>query len=136
FRAIKGTRDILPPETALWNWFEATARGVMEAYNFAEIRTPIFEETELFARSIGVETDVVNKEMYSVEDPSLTQMRELRDRLQNMSALDTDVQRAVISSQIMVLSALLLRNLLQEAVSDGEIVETENLKKVCETLDL
>jgi len=68
FRAIKGTRDILPPDTALWNWFEKTAREVMEAYNFAEIRTPIFEETELFARSIGVETDVVSKEMYSFED--------------------------------------------------------------------
>ena len=68
FKAIKGTRDILPPDTALWNWFEATARGVMEGYNFAEIRTPIFEETELFARAVGVETDVVNKEMYSFED--------------------------------------------------------------------
>lgn len=68
FRAIKGTRDILPPDSALWNWFEKTARGVMEGYNFAEIRTPIFEETELFARSIGAETDVVNKEMYSFED--------------------------------------------------------------------
>ncbi len=67
FRAIKGTRDILPPDTALWNWFEATAREVIEAYNFAEIRTPIFEETELFARAVGVETDVVNKEMYSFE---------------------------------------------------------------------
>jgi histidyl-tRNA synthetase len=68
FRAIKGTRDILPPDSALWNWFEATARRVMESYNFAEIRTPIFEETELFARAVGVETDVVNKEMYSFED--------------------------------------------------------------------
>ncbi len=68
FRAIKGTRDILPPDTALWNWFEKTAREVMEVYNFAEIRTPIFEETELFARSIGVETDVVSKEMFSFED--------------------------------------------------------------------
>lgn len=65
YRAIKGTRDILPPDTALWNWFEKTAREVMEAYNFAEIRTPIFEETELFARSIGVDTDVVNKEMFT-----------------------------------------------------------------------
>lgn len=69
FRAIKGTRDILPPDTALWNWFERTAREVMEAYNFAEIRTPIFEGTELFARSIGVETDVVAKEMYTFPDP-------------------------------------------------------------------
>ena len=68
FRAIKGTRDILPPDTALWNWFEKTAREVMEAYNFAEIRLPIFEETELFLRAIGVETDVVNKEMYTFQD--------------------------------------------------------------------
>ncbi len=77
FRAIKGTRDILPPDTALWNWFEKTARGVMEAYNFAEIRTPIFEETELFARAVGVETDVVSKEMYTFEDHDLSEL-ELR----------------------------------------------------------
>src|ERR1700747_1585589 len=65
FRAIKGTRDILPPESARWNWFEHTAREVFESYNFGEIRLPVFEETELFARSIGAETDVVNKEMYT-----------------------------------------------------------------------
>jgi histidyl-tRNA synthetase len=67
FRAIKGTRDILPPDSALWNWFEHTAREVFESYNFGEIRLPVFEETELFARSIGVETDVVSKEMYTFE---------------------------------------------------------------------
>src|SRR6202044_1770865 len=65
FRAIKGTRDILPPDSALWNWFEQTARDVFESYNFRDIRLPIFEETELFARSIGVETDGVNKEMFT-----------------------------------------------------------------------
>ena len=65
FKAIKGTRDILPPDSALWNWFEQTARDVFESYNFRDIRLPIFEETELFARSIGVETDVVNKEMFT-----------------------------------------------------------------------
>jgi histidyl-tRNA synthetase len=65
FRAIKGTRDILPPDSALWNWFEQTARDVFESYNFRDIRLPIFEETELFARSIGAETDVVNKEMFT-----------------------------------------------------------------------
>src|SRR6202046_4471809 len=65
FRAIKGTRDILPPDSALWNWFEQTARDTFESYNFREIRLPIFEETELFARSIGAETDVVNKEMFT-----------------------------------------------------------------------
>jgi histidyl-tRNA synthetase len=65
FRAIKGTRDILPPDSALWNWFEQTARNTFESYNFRDIRLPIFEETELFARSIGADTDVVNKEMYT-----------------------------------------------------------------------
>ena len=65
---MKGTRDILPPDSALWNWFEQTAREVFESYNFHDIRPPIFEETELFARSIGVETDVVGKEMYTFEN--------------------------------------------------------------------
>ena len=55
----------MPPDSALWNWFEQTARDVFESYNFRDIRLPIFEETELFARSIGVETDVVNKEMFT-----------------------------------------------------------------------
>ena len=68
FRAIKGTRDILPPDSALWNWFEHTAREVFESYNFSEIRLPIFEDTSLFARSIGADTDVVAKEMYTFED--------------------------------------------------------------------
>ncbi len=65
FQAIKGVHDILPPESALWNWFEQTAREVMESYNFSEIRLPIFEETELFARSVGADTDIVSKEMYT-----------------------------------------------------------------------
>src|SRR5690242_10014969 len=68
FRAIKGTRDILPPDSALWNRFEQIARNVFESYGFGEIRLPIFEETELFARSIGADTDVVGKEMYTFED--------------------------------------------------------------------
>jgi len=67
-KAIRGTRDLLPPETALWNFVEAAARDVFRAYNFQEIRTPIFEETQLFARSVGEETDIVSKEMYTWED--------------------------------------------------------------------
>jgi len=67
-KAIRGTRDLLPPETALWNFVEATAREVFRAYNFQEIRTPIFEATELFARGVGEETDIVSKEMYTWED--------------------------------------------------------------------
>jgi histidyl-tRNA synthetase len=65
FKAIKGTRDILPPDSALWNWFEQTARNTFESYNFREIRLPVFEETELFARSVGSDTDIVSKEMFT-----------------------------------------------------------------------
>ncbi len=68
FQAIKGTRDLLPPETALWNHVEQMAHSVFSTFGFGEIRVPIFEPTELFARSIGVDTDVVGKEMYSFED--------------------------------------------------------------------
>jgi histidyl-tRNA synthetase len=67
-KAIRGTRDILPPDTALWNFVEEKVRDVFRAYNFHEIRTPIFESTELFARGVGEETDIVAKEMYTWED--------------------------------------------------------------------
>lgn len=67
-KAVRGTRDLLPPDTALWNFVEATARDVFRAYNFQEIRTPIFESTELFARGVGEDTDIVSKEMYTWED--------------------------------------------------------------------
>src|ERR1700751_887785 len=67
-KAVRGTRDLLPPETALWNFVEAAVRDVFRAYNFHEIRTPIFESTELFSRSVGEETDIVSKEMYTWED--------------------------------------------------------------------
>jgi histidyl-tRNA synthetase len=67
-RAVRGTRDLLPPETALWNFVEASVRDVFRAYNFHEIRTPIFEETALFSRGVGEETDIVSKEMYTWED--------------------------------------------------------------------
>jgi len=67
-KAVRGTRDLLPPETALWNRVEATARFVFARYGFGEIRTPILESTELFARGVGEETDIVSKEMYTWED--------------------------------------------------------------------
>src|ERR1700745_4057345 len=67
-RAIKGTRDLLPPDTAVWNRVERVAHEVFAAYNYREIRTPILEETALFARGVGQETDIVSKEMYTFED--------------------------------------------------------------------
>jgi histidyl-tRNA synthetase len=67
-KSPRGTRDLLPPDTALWNFVEATVRDVFRAYNFHEIRTPVFESTELFARGVGEDTDIVSKEMFTWED--------------------------------------------------------------------
>jgi histidyl-tRNA synthetase len=67
-RAVKGTRDILPPSSGVWNRVEEVARRVFRAYHYQEIRTPILEHTALFARGVGEETDIVSKEMYTFED--------------------------------------------------------------------
>ncbi|MGH9720452.1 MAG: histidine--tRNA ligase [Bryobacteraceae bacterium] len=67
-RAVKGMRDLLPPSIEIWNHVEEVARRVFRAYNYHEIRTPILEETQLFARGVGEETDIVTKEMYTFED--------------------------------------------------------------------
>ncbi len=72
-KAVRGMRDLLPPDTALWNFVEAAVRDVFRDYNFREIRTPILEETQLFARSVGEATDIVSKEMYTFEDRSRAQ---------------------------------------------------------------
>ena len=67
-QSVKGTRDLLPPETAVWASVEATARRVFGSYGYEEIRTPILENTDLFVRSVGESTDIVGKEMYSFLD--------------------------------------------------------------------
>src|SRR5262245_7323889 len=67
-KVIKGTRDILPPESAQWRHLEAVARELLDLYGITEVRTPIFESTELFARGVGEDTDIVSKEMYTFED--------------------------------------------------------------------
>ena len=65
---IRGTVDILPDTSYVWEWFENKARGLFSSFGYREIRTPVFEQTELFSRSIGEGTDIVSKEMYSFED--------------------------------------------------------------------
>lgn len=67
-KSVRGTRDILPPESETWNFVEAAARDVFRLYNFHEIRTPIIEDLTLFQRSVGEETDIVGKEMFAWED--------------------------------------------------------------------
>ncbi len=71
-KALKGFKDILPSEVKLWKYVENTARDVFRRFNFSEIRLPILEQTELFARSIGENTDIVEKEMYTFVDKQVT----------------------------------------------------------------
>ena len=86
FQAIRGTRDLLPPDTALWNRVEQTADEVFTTFGFGEIRPPIFEPTDLFARSIGEETDVVSKEMYSFLDaPDVSYLEDARDAVKDVN---------------------------------------------------
>lgn len=70
FKSIKGAKDILPGEVEIWQRVEETIRRVMSLFNYREIRTPVFEQTSLFARSIGELTDIVSKEMYTFIDRS------------------------------------------------------------------
>ena len=64
----KGTKDVLPSEVYLWHRVERVARDTAQAFAFKEIRTPVFEHTELFSRGVGDTTDIVNKEMYTFLD--------------------------------------------------------------------
>ena len=70
FKSIRGTKDVLPGEVEQWQYVEETIRRVMGVFNYREIRTPVFEQTGLFARSIGELTDIVSKEMYTFKDRS------------------------------------------------------------------
>src|SRR6185437_7998520 len=72
-KSVRGTRDILPPDTALWQFVEQASRDIFHRYAFQEIRTPIFEDTQLFARGVGEETDIVSKEMFTWEDRARAQ---------------------------------------------------------------
>jgi len=87
FQAARGTRDLLPHETALWNRVEQTAHEVFGSYGFGEIRSPLFEPTELFARGVGGETEIVSKEMYDLEMP-------LKDMLSYIEGIETPGTRA------------------------------------------
>jgi histidyl-tRNA synthetase len=92
FRAIKGTRDILPPDSARWNWFEHTAREVFESYNFGEIRLPIIEAVRLFERSVGSDTDIIAKELFAwVDSPRANRaIRRLRYQMRETESTPGD----------------------------------------------
>jgi histidyl-tRNA synthetase len=94
-QAVRGTRDLLPPETELWNHVDSTARRVFERYSFGEIRTPVLEDTQLFARGVGEETDIVSKEMYTFT-PDVESAQSLTLRPENTAG----VVRAYIEHQL------------------------------------
>ena len=94
-QAVRGTRDLLPPETELWNHVDTTARRVFERYSFGEIRTPVLEDTQLFARGVGEETDIVSKEMYTFT-PDAESAQSLTLRPENTAG----VVRAYIEHQL------------------------------------
>src|SRR6202035_1495631 len=94
-QAVRGTRDLLPPETELLNHIDTTARRVFERYSFGEIRTPILEDTQLFARGVGEETDIVSKEMYTFT-PDAESAQSLTLRPENTAG----VVRAYIEHQL------------------------------------
>jgi histidyl-tRNA synthetase len=81
-RSVKGTRDLLPPDTSLWQRVEAEAHRIFAAYHYGEVRTPILEETALFARSVGADTDIVMKEMYTFEDHDVPELAAARSQIQ------------------------------------------------------
>ncbi len=129
FQAIKGVRDILPPESALWNRVEQTAREVFRTFGFSEIRIPDAEHTELFTRSVGEGTDIVSKEMFSFQDheyPDLDRFRgtlifhqpTIEDRMQ------FDLYKAQVSGFV---------NELSKHVSKRELPSTpESLRAITE----
>jgi histidyl-tRNA synthetase len=97
-KALNGFKDILPEQISLWHRVESVARDVFQRFHFSEIRLPILEKTELFARSIGAETDIVEKEMYTFVDKQVTMRPEataslLRAYIEHSMHVPKPVQR-------------------------------------------
>src|SRR6267142_4623720 len=117
FQAIKGVRDILPPDSALWNRVEQTAREVFGTFGFAEIRLPTFEKTDLFARSVGLETDIISKEMYTFVDRPSGELAILRESIIDTSGFAAVKDKSARYKQ----DFQRYRALLKKALDLGEI---------------
>lgn len=98
--SVRGTKDILPGEIPIWLFLESTFREVSSIFGFNEIRLPIFEKTEVFQRSIGENTDVVNKEMYTFSDRG-------GDSITLRPELTASVMRSVIQNNLLTHSSIL-----------------------------
>lgn len=119
----RGTQDILPQESAKWRYIENKLDELMKLYNYKEIRTPIFESTDLFARGVGDSTDVVQKEMYTFKDKgdrSITlRLKELRQSCDHILKIKCKVN---------------LINLLSFTITDQCLDTNENKKDVIDNL--
>ena len=130
FQAIRGVRDLLPPETALWNRVEQTAHEVFATYGYGEIRLPIFESTDLFARAVGGETDIVSKEMYSFRDDAAPRLIRLAYAITDWPDPTTnDVEFSIYQRYV---SGFVEE--LQRAVMDGEAPSSSANKHALNTI--
>jgi histidyl-tRNA synthetase len=135
FQTIRGTRDLLPPETELWNRVEQTAHEVFATYGFGEIRPPILEQTDLFARSIGLETDIISKEMYTFEHKLefLRQsFRTIDEAMQNEGRLFRVLQLVAVFSENLT-KGLILEKVREADQTVGLADKLERL--VCQAVD-
>jgi len=121
FQAIRGTRDLLPPDTALWNHVEETAHAVFATFGFGEIRPPIFEPTELFARAVGGDTDIVSKEMYSFKEGGFG---DLQDMQESMDFVNAQKSPALMESYIKELEADLENGGLPKSSENQNAIST------------
>jgi histidyl-tRNA synthetase len=131
FQAIRGTRDLLPPETELWNRVEQTAHEVFATFGFGEIRLPIFEPTELFARAVGGETDIVSKEMYTFEDHGFLELEQVRAALIITKASDI---KDVSSFSAFERSVLNYVSTLRERFNRAEVPKTPENERALDSI--
>ncbi len=130
FQAIRGTRDLLAPETALWNRVEQTAHAVFGTFGFGEIRPPIFEPTELFARAVGGETDIVSKEMYTFEAHGFLELEQFRSALvQRGLQVDDYLELPPYVRQV-----LQLVSKLRDKFDEGELPKTPENERLFQSI--
>jgi histidyl-tRNA synthetase len=126
FQVVRGTRDLLPPDTALWNRVEHTAHEVFGTFGYGEIRPPIFEATELFARGVGGDTDIVSKEMYTFEDHDNQELEDLRSQIMRRRPPTISDAAGIDYFQMLVFQFL---DLFKRDISVGDLPRTpENMR--------
>jgi histidyl-tRNA synthetase len=128
--SIRGVRDVLPPESDIWSQVEGCARQVFGTFGFGEIRLPILEQTDLFARSIGLETDIVSKEMYTFEH----KLEFLRENFRSIDeAMQNDANLLRVLQLVAVFSGTLTRGLKQNAETRKTVGSAHELEDLVRT---